>query len=69
MALYKLVDGNWVLISESTTNSDGRCAELLQRDAFRSGRYKLHFSVEKYFKNLRSNTLYPFIEVSHATEI
>lgn len=63
MSLYKLVDGNWVLINESVTNSDGRCAEFLQRDAFRSGRYKLHFAVEKYFKTIRSATIYPFIEV------
>lgn len=58
-----MVDGNWVLINDSVTNSDGRCAEFLQREAFRSGRYKLHFAVEKYFKSIRSSTIYPFIEV------
>lgn len=65
VALFKLVDGNWVLINDSVTNSDGRCAEFLQREAFRSGRYKLHFAVEKYFKSIRSSTIYPFIEVCY----
>lgn len=52
-----------MLIHESVTNVDGRCPEFLQRDAFRSGRYKLHFDVEKYFKAIRTATIYPFIEV------
>lgn len=65
MSLSKLVDGKWVLINESITNSDGRCAEFLQREAFRSGRYKLYFGVEKYFKSIRTPTIYPFIEVNH----
>lgn len=65
VSLYKLVDGNWVLINESATNADGRCAEFLQRDAFRSGRYRLHFAVEKYFKSIRTSTIYPFIEVQY----
>lgn len=64
MSLYKFVDGNWLLINESATNADGRCADLLQRTAFQSGRYKLYFDVEKYFKSIRSTSLYPFIEVS-----
>lgn len=63
VSLFKFVDSNWVLIHESVTNADGRCAEFLQRDAFRSGRYKLHFDVEKYFKSIRTATIYPFIEV------
>lgn len=61
MSLFKLVDGNWVLINASVTNADGRCADLLQQEAFRSGRYKLNFGVEKYFKN--TETIYPFVEV------
>lgn len=64
VSLFKLIDSHWVLINESATNSDGRCAELLQRDAFRNGRYKLHFNVDKYFKSIRTSSIYPFIEVS-----
>lgn len=63
VSLYKLVDGNWMLINESETNSDGRCSDLLLREAYQSGRYKLHFAVEKYFKSLNTISIYPFIEV------
>lgn len=63
VSLYKLIDGNWMLINESVTNSDGRCGDLLQREAYQSGRYKLHFAVEKYFKSIQTTTIYPFIEV------
>ncbi|XP_055310462.1 5-hydroxyisourate hydrolase [Sitodiplosis mosellana] len=64
VSLYRLIDGNWVLITESVTNSDGRCADLLLRTAFQSGRYKLYFDVEKYFKSIRSSTMYPFVEIT-----
>lgn len=67
--MYKLVDGNWVLINASVTNADGRCADLLQQEAFRSGRYKLYFGVEKYFRTIRTETIYPFIEVMFMTYI
>lgn len=64
VSLFKLVDGNWLLINESVTNSDGRCADLLLREAFKSGRYKLYFDVDKYFQSTRTASIYPFVEVS-----
>lgn len=64
MSLYKLVDGNWQLINKAITNSDGRCADLLLRTAFQSGRYKLHFNVEEYFQSIQTTSIYPFIEVA-----
>lgn len=63
VSLYKLIDGNWMLINESVTNSDGRCSDLLLRNAYQSGRYKLYFGVEKYFKSVQTTSIYPFIEV------
>lgn len=64
VSLFKLVDGNWLLINESVTNSDGRCADLLLRETFKSGRYKLYFDVDKYFQSTRTASIYPFVEVS-----
>lgn len=64
VSLYKLVDSLWTIISESCTNTDGRCLDLLSRSAFNVGRYKLHFDVENYFKELQIASLYPFIEVN-----
>lgn len=52
-----------MLINESVTNADGRCGDLLQREAYQSGRYKLYFAVEKYFKSIQTTSIYPFIEV------
>lgn len=63
VSLFKLIDGNWMLINESVTNSDGRCGDLLQRETYQSGRYKLYFAVEKYFKSIQTPSIYPFIEV------
>lgn len=63
VSLYKSVDGNWTLINQTVTNSDGRCADLLLRSAFQSGRYKLHFDVEKYFQSIQTISIYPSIEV------
>lgn len=64
MLLYKLEDSLWTIISESVTNTDGRCSDLLSRSAFTVGRYKLHFDVGNYFKELQIDSLYPFIEVN-----
>lgn len=58
------MDNIWTFISDSVTNTDGRCSDLLSRSAFTVGCYKLHFDVGNYFKELHINSLYPFIEVN-----
>lgn len=52
------------MINASVTNADGRCANFIQQHAFHSGRYKLTFGVEEYFKNNHQNeAFYPIVEV------
>lgn len=63
VSLYKLIDGRWTYINEGITNTDGRFANFLERSDFTTGRYKLHYDVDRYFDVRKQDSLYPFIEV------
>lgn len=63
VSLYRLINGRWTYINEGVTNSDGRCSQLLEKGEFLTGRYKLHFDVDKYFEAQKIASLYPFIEI------
>jgi len=52
ISLYKLIDGNSILVKNTITNSDGRCENpLLEGVEFLSGGYEIEFDVENYFNN------------------
>lgn len=63
VSLYKLIEGRWTYINEGLTNVEGRFSNFLERNSFTSGRYKLHYDVDRYFENRKQESLYPFIEV------
>ncbi|XP_033221564.1 uncharacterized protein LOC117175871 [Belonocnema kinseyi] len=65
VSLYKLLDGRWTFVNECNTSSAGRCGDLInsEKNALTTGRYKLHFDVDKYFSLRKTETLYPFIEI------
>ncbi|CAH1395092.1 unnamed protein product [Nezara viridula] len=63
VSLYYFNNGQWTLIKESTTNSEGRCQDLISSLAFTPGRYKLHYEIENYFTSKNIATFFPFIEV------
>lgn len=45
-------DGQWQMIKQVQTNGDGRTSEpLLAGDDFKSGRYRMEFDVEGYFRS------------------
>jgi len=51
VALDRLEAGGRVRLTETVTNSDGRCdAPLLEGDAFAAGRYELTFAAGAYFR-------------------
>lgn len=51
VVLDRVEDGGLVRLTETTTNSDGRCdAPLLDGDDFRAGAYQLTFSAGAYFR-------------------
>lgn len=60
-----MVNEKWVSVRKSITNTDGRCADLIETSSYSAGLYKLHFNVGKYFAATQTKTLYPFIEVRY----
>ncbi|XP_012223549.1 uncharacterized protein PF3D7_1120000-like isoform X2 [Linepithema humile] len=63
VSLYKLLDGKWTFLNESNTAADGHCMDLLEKINSTSGRYKLHFDVDKYFILRKIETMFPFVEI------
>jgi len=55
--------GNWRLITSAQTDEDGRCGQLL-KDQLSSGVYRLHFETAAYFAATKTETLYPFVEIT-----
>ncbi|XP_056630960.1 uncharacterized protein LOC130441351 [Diorhabda sublineata] len=63
VSLYKLIDGRWTFINEGITNSAGKFFQFIDRTDFTTGRYKLHYDVDRYFEAKKQDTMYPFIEI------
>ncbi|XP_044752917.1 uncharacterized protein LOC123312514 [Coccinella septempunctata] len=63
ISLYKLIEGKWTYINEGYTNHEGRFSKFIEGSNFTSGRYKLHYDVDKYFESKKQSSLYPFIEI------
>ncbi|XP_018335346.1 uncharacterized protein LOC108744194 isoform X2 [Agrilus planipennis] len=63
VSLYKLIEGRWTYINEGITSTDGRFASFLDRENFSTGRYKLHYDVDRFFESRKQDSLYPFIEI------
>ncbi|XP_020282167.1 uncharacterized protein LOC109853962 [Pseudomyrmex gracilis] len=63
VCVYKLMDGKWTFLNESTTNIEGRCNDLVDKVSCPAGRYKIHYDVDKYFSVRKIDTLFPFIEI------
>ena len=48
--LYAIADGGRTLLTQTRTNTDGRCdAPLLEGEGLRAGRYELVFAAGDYF--------------------
>ncbi|XP_072744838.1 5-hydroxyisourate hydrolase-like isoform X2 [Anoplolepis gracilipes] len=65
VCLYKFENDKWILLKESITESNGRCADLLQDQQGNSmaGTFKLEFRVNDYFRRNAISSIYPKIEV------
>lgn len=63
VSLYRLIGGKWTIVSEGCTDANGRFNNFLQNLELCSGRYKLHFDVDRYFDLTSQESLYPFIEI------
>ncbi len=62
--LEKQSGTNWTILSQSTTNADGRVTNLLgDQSKLEPGIYRMHFNVGEYFKAKNLNSFYPFAEI------
>lgn len=54
----------WTFITENKTNQQGRIQDFLPYgNKDNKGIFKLTYFIEPYFKSLKQNSFYPFIEV------
>lgn len=57
--------GNWVVLSASRTDRDGRCVQLLpEDDGLRAGIYRLSFDAASYHHAQKTEGLYPVVEIT-----
>jgi 5-hydroxyisourate hydrolase len=62
--LYGGENDEWTEIERKVTNSDGRIADLLNKDdQLKYGIYKMRFETKDYFDKDRLKTFYPYIEI------
>jgi 5-hydroxyisourate hydrolase len=62
VCLEEQIEAGWVRLSESATDSDGRCRDLCP-DAG-AGTYRLTFAVGVYFAGLGRMSIYPEISIT-----
>jgi 5-hydroxyisourate hydrolase len=55
----------WVALSESKTDADGRCRDLLNNAT--AGIYRLTFATGEYFRAMGRQSIYPEIAVTFTT--
>jgi 5-hydroxyisourate hydrolase len=59
--------GNWQLLMDGRTDTDGRCSELLPENAaLMAGLYRLTFDTAKYFTAQKIEGLYPTVQITFA---
>jgi 5-hydroxyisourate hydrolase len=67
VALSVLRDRQWLELSQSQTDADGRCYQLLPEGAeFEPGLYRIRFETAAYYESQRLPGLYPYVEIAFA---
>lgn len=62
--LQQQADGQWKVLGEGHTNSDGRIADLLSADTvLPAGTYQMHFATAAYFEQQKLEVFYPWADV------
>jgi 5-hydroxyisourate hydrolase len=63
--LFRRDGSSWTLLSEETTNADGRVPALVPADVVvEPGEYRLAFDVDVYFAARRQDSFYTTIEIA-----
>lgn len=60
--LEKQTSAGWIVLAESSTDSDGRCRDLCPDGS--NGVYRLNFAVSEYFEHLGRISIYPEITIA-----
>jgi 5-hydroxyisourate hydrolase len=55
-------NNNWLEVTKSKTNSDGRIQEWLSKEPV-AGVYKIRFETKNYFDKNSISTFYPYVEI------
>lgn len=63
VSLEKLSSGDWKEISNRATDQDGRIADLITRDQFTVGDYRLTFDVSAYFAATNRDAFFPSVTI------
>lgn len=63
VTLEHMAKSGWKLVGKGNTNIDGRLTDLLPEGPLQTGRYRLSFAVEKYFKHRRASTFFPTVAI------
>ena len=57
-------NGQWTLLGQGVTNSDGRVSNLIPADKpLKKARYLMHFDTQTYFHEQRIQGFYPYVEI------
>jgi 5-hydroxyisourate hydrolase len=63
--LERRVAADWILVSSSQTDRDGRCSQLLPDDeTLPPGLYRLAFDTASYHLEHKTEGLYPVVEIT-----
>jgi 5-hydroxyisourate hydrolase len=58
-------DGRWITLGSSTTDADGRCAQMVaESQSVAEGLYRLVFDTATYYAAQNVSGLYPVVEIT-----
>ena len=61
---FKSENSVWNEVAKGVTNDDGRISDLLEEGiSLERGIYKMHFRTEEYYKEKKTKSFYPFVEI------
>lgn len=62
--LARMSHGEWPLLNEAITDTDGRCKHLLpETQPLQPGIYRVRFDTAAYFKRQGTSCLYPYVDI------
>jgi 5-hydroxyisourate hydrolase len=65
VSLSRQEQGQWLLLSESKTDADGRARQLLPENiALQTGLYRIRFETADYYESQHLSGLYPYVEIA-----